>query len=475
MKLYETLAQNIAERIEQGYFQPGDKLPSIRQMSAEHDVSISTAQEAYRLLEERYLAAARPKSGYYVLASNSSPTLPDISRPSQKPLLVSRWEQVVELLHSHEKNGMLALGKGVPDVSSNSLKPLLKITATISRRADIAQLTYDSLEGPEVLRHQIARLMVDSGCRLHPDDILITTGCQEALACSMRAIAKPGDIIASDSPGFYGAMQTIQAMGLKALEIPTHPETGISLEALELALEQWPIKILQLNPACNNPLGYTMPDAHKVRLMALAKQYDLLIIEDDIYGDLAYSYPRPRSLKSYDTEGRVLFCSSFSKTLSPAFRTGWCAPGRYLQQVKHMKYVSTACSSTLQPRAIAEFIAQGHYERHLRKMRGQYVQGRDRMIEWVQRYFPEGTRMSHPQGSFLLWVELPKALDSNDLNRALLSEKVSIAPGILFTAANKYRNCLRLNYAQRADDKIHQAVKTIGETAKKLLRQTARD
>ena len=469
MKLYESLAHTLSERIENGYFQPGDKLPSVRKMREEHDVSIATVQEAYRLLEDRHMIEARPKSGYYVLAQKDTHSLPDISRPEQKPLEISRWELVLNLLHSHERDGILALGKGTPDVTSPSLKPLVKLLADASRRANAAELTYDSLQGITALRHQIARIMVDSGCRLHPDDIILTTGCQEALTSSLRSVAKEGDVIACDSPVYYGFAQVMQAMGLKSLELPTHPETGISLEALELALDQWPIKVIQLNPICNNPLGYVMPDENKQRLIEIANERDLFIIEDDIYGDLAYSYPRPRSIKSFDTEGRVLFCSSFSKTLSPSFRTGWCAPGRLFQQILHMKYVSTACGSILQPKAIAEFIAQGYYERHLRKVRAQYQQSRDRMKEWVCRYFPEGARVTLPAGGFLLWVELPKSIDTVKLNQALDKHNISIAPGELFTATDKYKHCLRLNYSAQSSDNIHEGIKTIGEEAKAML------
>lgn len=466
MKLYESLAQTLAERIEQGYYQAGDKLPSLRKMSKEHQVSVATVQEAYYLLEDRYLIQSRPKSGYYILPKHSDSPIPETTRPEQKPLTVARWELVLELLNIHDRDRHLSLGRATPNVTLSSLQPLLKLTADLSRRADIRQLTYDSLQGSSELRHQIARLMVDSGCRLHPDDIVVTTGCQEALTCSMRALTSPGDIVASESPTYYGSMQTVQALGLKMLEIPTSPETGISLDALELALEQWPIKILQVTPSCNNPTGHTMPDANKQRLLEMANEHDIAIIEDDIYGDLAYQYPRSRSIKSFDTQGRVLFCSSFSKTLSPAFRTGWCAPGRYIQQVKHMKYVSTACNSILQPRAIAEFIAQGYYERHIRKCRSQYLRNRDRMLEWVNSYFPEGTKMSYPKGGFLLWVELPKRVDTVVLNEKLQKENISIAPGILFTAAEKYQNCIRLNYALDTSEEVEAAIKMIGEIAK---------
>ena len=472
MKLYENLANELTQRIQNGYFQPGDKLPSIRQMSQQHTVSISTVQEAYALLEENQMVEVRPKSGYYVVGKTVIPEPPRVSRAKVKPLKVSRWDMVVNLLYSHESAGELAFGKGTPDVSGDTLKPMLKITQEISRRRDITLLTYDSLQGASELRLQIARIMIDSGCHIHPDDIVLTTGCQEALTCSMRSVAQAGEIIAIESPSYYGSMQTIQALGLKALEIPTHPETGISIEALEMALEQWPIKVLQVTPTGNNPMGYIMPDAHKERLVTLANQYDFTIIEDDIYGDLSYTYPRPRSIKSFDTEGRVIFCSSFSKTLSPAFRTGWCVPGRHIEQFKHMKYVSTACSSVLQPRVIAEFIAQGYYEKHLRKMRTQYVRGRDNMIECIARYFPEGTRMSYPQGSFLMWVELPAKVTVVALNEIIETKhSISIAPGILFTATKKFENCMRLNFNNKDVKLVQGALEIIGAEAKKLCEQ----
>ncbi|NVJ11385.1 PLP-dependent aminotransferase family protein, partial [Myxococcus sp. AM001] len=172
--------------------------------------------------------------------------------------------------------------------------------------------TYGCIYGHLGMREQISRLMLDSGCSLSPQEIIVTTGCHEALSAAIRAVCEPGDIVAVDSPSFHGVMQALKGFGMKALELPTDPITGISLEALELALEQWPIKAIQLTPTCNNPQGYIMPDANKRALLALAQRYDVAIIEDDVYGDLAYSYPRPRTIKSYDEDGRVLLCSSFS-------------------------------------------------------------------------------------------------------------------------------------------------------------------
>ncbi|WP_161628440.1 PLP-dependent aminotransferase family protein [Pseudomonas cremoricolorata] len=473
MTLYMNLAQLLGARIEQGLYRPGQRLPSVRSLSVEHGVSLSTVQQAYRLLEDNGLVSPRAKSGYFVNEGRSQPALPAISRPVQRPVDISQWEQVLELVRSTPSPEVIQLGRGMPDVDTPTLKPLLRSLAQLSRRQDMPGLYYDTIQGNLHLREQIARLMLDSGCQLGPADLVVTTGCHEALSCSIRAVCEPGDIVAVDSPSFHGAMQTLKGLGMKALEIPTDPLTGISLEALELALEQWPIKLIQITPNCNNPLGYIMPEARKKALLNLAQRFDVAILEDDVYGDLAYTYPRPRTLKSFDDDGRVLLCSSFSKTLAPGLRVGWVAPGRYLERVLHMKFIGTG-STAVQPQlAIADFIAGGHYQPHLRRMRSQYQRGRDVMSDWVARYFPPGTRVSRPQGGFVLWVELPESFDTLRLNRILLEQGVQIAVGSIFSASGKYRHCLRMNYAGRPSAQIEAAVRTVGESAQRLLAEQA--
>lgn len=474
MTLYVNLAELIGARIEQGLYRPGDRLPSVRALSVEHGVSLSTVQQAYRVLEDHGLAAPRPKSGYFVPDHRPLPALPDVSRPAQRPVDISQWDQVFELVRSVPRKDVVQLGRGMPDVGSPTLKPLLRSLAQLSRRQDMPGLYYDTVAGTEALREQVARLMLDSGCSLSTADLVITTGCQEALSISVRAVCQPGDIVAVESPSFHGAMQTLKGLGMKALEIPTDPLTGISLEALELALEQWPIKLIQLTPSCNNPLGYIMPEARKRALLTLAQRFDVAILEDDVYGDLAYTYPRPRTIKSFDDDGRVLLCSSFSKTLAPGLRVGWVAPGRYLERVMHMKYISTGYTATQPQLAIADFIEGGHYQPHLRRVRGQYQRARDQMIDWVSRYLPAGTRASRPQGGFVLWVELPESFDTLRLNRALLEQGVQIAVGSIFSASGKFRNCLRMNFAARATAEIEAAVRKVGETAIRLLAEDER-
>ncbi|TBU96958.1 aminotransferase-like domain-containing protein [Phytopseudomonas dryadis] len=476
MTLYVNLAELLGARIEQGLYRPGDRLPSVRALSLEHGVSLSTVQQAYRHLEDRGLATPRPKSGYFVPPGRDKPALPRISRTAQRPVEVSQWDQVLEQIGMQPNNDFIQLGRGRPDIDSPTLRPLLRSLSRLSRKQDLQTLTYGSIRGDQRLREQIARLLLDSGCQVTFEDIVITTGCHEALSAAIRAICAPGDIVAVDSPSFHGVMQALKGFGMKALELPTDPLTGISLDALELALEQWPIKAIQLTPNCNNPLGYIMPEANKRALLALAQRYDVAIIEDDVYGELAYNYPRPRSIKSYDEDGRVLLCSSFSKTLAPGLRVGWIAPGRYLDRVLHMKYMGTGTTAQLPQLALAEYIEGGHYEPHLRRMRMQYARGRDQMIDWVSRYFPAQTRVSRPLGSFMLWVEMPEGFDSQRLNRELAPYKIQIAPGSIFSAAGKYRNCLRMNYAAKPSAAIEAAVRQVGASVARLLEDNhARD
>lgn len=470
MKRYDQVAQALTQRIEQGQYRIGDRLPSVRALCRELGVSVSTVQEAYRRLEESGLAEARPRSGYYVLPRPTPSVLPKVSRPNQRPLDVSQWDQVLELVApSPVDDHVLMLGRGIPDLTAASLRPLQRQLATLYRRVAAHGLNYDGLQGSLELRRQIVRLAAKSGCLLSPDDVLITTGCQEALSLALRILTEPGDVVAVDSPSFYGTMQILKAQQLKALEMPTDPSSGISLEALELALEQWPIKAIQVTPTCNNPLGYTMPEARKRALVALARRFDVAIVEDDIYGDLSFDTPRPRTLKSFDDDGRVLLCSAFSKTLVPGLRVGWMAPGRYRDQALHMKYVSTGASATLPQLAVAEFVQLGHYERHLREMIRQYRQHRDIMIDWVTRYFPAGTGISYPQGGFLLWLELSNDIDCVRLKERLVDEGLHVTPGSLFSASGKYRHCLRLNYAMALTPAVEAGVRRVGEAASTLL------
>ena len=475
MTRYQHLACLLPDRIAQGLYRTGERLPSVRTLSSEHGVSISTVQQAYHLLEEKQLIVPQPRSGYFVATHKATPPMPALTRPVQRPVEVTQWDSVLELLSSRTSGDVMQLGSGMPDLTQPTLKPLWKIMSRLAQKQQTELLNYDSLLGVSALREQVARLTIDSGCQLTAEDIVITTGCHEALSVSIRAVCAPGDIIAVESPAFHGTMQTLRGLGIRVIEIPTDSVTGISLEALELAFEQWPIKAVVVVPNCNNPLGFIMPEARKRALLALAQRVDAAIIEDDVYGELAWDYPRPVTLKSLDMDGRVLLCSSFSKTLAPGLRVGWVAPGRYRDRVLHMKYIGTGSTATLPQHTVAEFIRQGHYLPHLRRMRQVYQRNYETFSCWVRHYFPCGICVSRPQGGFLMWIELPEAFDAVRLNAELREASLQVAVGSLFSAAGKYRNCLRLNYGLPMNEQTEQALARLGMAVERAMQACSSD
>jgi len=463
MTRYQHLANLLAERIEQGLYRHGEKLPSVRALSQEHGVSISTVQQAYQTLETLQLITPQPRSGYFIAPRKAQPPVPAMSRPVQRPVDVTHWDQILTMLDARHDKSIIPFGGGSPDITQPSLKPLWREMTRLVQHHASDIFSYDELAGRRELREQIARLMLDSEAVVSADDIIITSGCHAALAIALLAVCKPGDIVAIESPSFYGTMQLLRGFDIKAIEIPTDPQTGISVEALEMALEQWPIKGVILVPNCNNPLGFIMPDARKRAVLALAQRHDIVIFEDDVYGELANDYPRPRTIKSWDIDGRVLLCSSFTKTIAPGLRVGWIVPGRYHDRVLHMKYAATGTNVPTTQLAVAAFVREGHYHRHMRRMRQIYQSNMETYTCWLRQYFPCGICVTRPEGGFMLWVELPEMVDMVCVAKQLCELKIQVAPGSLFSASGKYRNCLRVNCALPTTEKHREVMEKLGE------------
>ena len=271
-------------------------------------------------------------------------------------------------------------------------------------------------------------------------------------------MTQPGDLVAIESPTFYGLLQALDFLGLEVLEIPTHPQVGISLDALQLALERWPVRACVATPNFSNPLGHCMPDANKRALVDLLAAHQVPLIEDDVYGDLGFEALRPAPCKALRPEADILYCASFSKSLSPGLRVGWMAPGRHQARVEYLKYVHNMAVATVPQWAVAELLQDGSYERHLRRMRGSYARAVNRMIDGVRRHFPSGTRVSQPAGGFVVWVELAPNVDSLEVARRARQQGITIAPGPIFSATQKYRNCMRLSCACPWDERIERAL-----------------
>jgi DNA-binding transcriptional MocR family regulator len=448
MPRYEQLAGDISRQIEKGAFRVGDRLLSVRQASSELGLSVSTVLQAYHRLEAQGWIEARPQSGYYVRPRQAAaPPEPDLSASSIEPKQVSIDELMLRMLHESTLPGVVQFGAAIPDPDLLPLKKLNRLMAAAGRTNDLRLRSIGTPEGIQELREAVARRVLRSGAELRPDEILITNGTMEAISLALQVVCQPGDLAAIESPTYFGVLQALETHHLRALEIPTHHETGISLEALRFALEHHPVKALVLVPNFSNPLGSLMPGENKRLLVELLEAYDIPLIEDDIYGELHFDQARPKVVRAYDNAGRVLLCSSFSKDISPSYRLGWVAPGRYFEQMRRKKMALNLGTAPLPQMAVAAFMASGGYDLHLRRLRREYEVRMRLMGQAVLKYFPEGTRVTSPRGGYVLWVQLPGEVDSLRLYDPALRMGISIAPGYMFSTTPKYSNYIRLNAA----------------------------
>ncbi|RYX82271.1 PLP-dependent aminotransferase family protein [bacterium] len=471
--LYEQVASRFVSLIEKGTLQVGERVPSVRRMAAQEGVSISTVVHAYRALEDEGWLEARPQSGYYVRRKVATPAPmsrhlpllpePDVSCPECEPTPVSIVDISMRVAHVIRDPNMIQLGMAVCDPNIHPTKQLNRMLQEVARSCSNAGNTYNTAPGAPEVRAAIAARSLSAGCALGPDDVVMTLGCLEALNLCLRAVCEPGDTVVLESPTYFSALQAIEVLGLRALEVPTHPRDGIVLEALEEVLEREPVKACLLMPCFSNPLGSRMPEENKKRLVEMLRERQIPLIEDDIWADTSFEDPRPKAAKAYDEDGWVMLCSSFSKTLGPGYRVGWAAPGRWRRKVEYLKLVTNVGNPPLTELAVAEFLKRGGYDHHLRRVRRLFAEGVECGLRAVGCYFPEGTRVTRPRGGHMLWVELPPKVDGLELFEAALRVNISIAPGQIFSSRHSSHRFIRLNCAYHPPDVIETALKTLGQ------------
>lgn len=466
--LYREVAGRIAALVAGGTFRTGDRLPSIREMSRQAQVSINTVKVAYSHLEDQCLIEARPQSGYYVCPKPLQlPKEPTISPRNIGPQEISSSDLIVRMMKDILDSRKVQFGAAIPDPQLIPAQKLGRILAGVCRSHAPESAGYATSPGNKQLRSQIARWMLKAGCTLNPDELIITTGASEAVFLALQVLCKPGDTVAIGSPIYFNFVQMLQLLGLKVIEIPTSPTEGLHLDSLRHALRTNKIACCIVISNFDNPLGSSLTDGKKQKLAKLLTESGVPLIEDDINGDLGHNDERPSVAKAWDREGNILLCSSFSKTLAPGYRVGWIAPGRYLEATLHRKLVSNIASASPTQLAVAQFLADGGYAHHLRVIRKAYATKLAQMADAIGRYFPAGTRVTRPTGGFSLWLELPVDVDTMALYARAEAEKIIIAPGRIFSNSGKFANCLRLNGAFWSEEN-RWAVKSLGRMAGEL-------
>jgi DNA-binding transcriptional MocR family regulator len=455
--------------IGQGTLRPGERIPSVRKFSRQERVSIATVTQAYRVLENRRLIEARPQSGYYVSPQRwTPPAEPAKTQPPLTPSAIQGAALTMQLIRAIQDPALVRLGATLPSPELFPTLELNRIGAAVGRRFPKMGNSFEPPPGHAGLRRQLARRALEYGCALNPDDLVITCGATEALCLSLRAVTKRGDCVAIESPTFFGILQIIETLGLRACEIPTYPREGICIDELVRRLDRCAVKACVFTPNFSNPLGSCMPEWKKELLVKVLAERGIPLIEDDIYGNLPFQEPRPKVCKAFDKQGLVLLCDSFTKTLAPGYRVGWVAPGRFRERVEYLKYVGSGANPMLPQMCLAEYLATGAYERHLRKVRRLYCEQLQQMSRAIGEHFPEGTKVTRPQGGLALWLELPPRTNSLALYERALKERISIAPGPMFSPTQKFKNFVRLNCGNVWSAEIESAVQRLGKLAKAL-------
>jgi DNA-binding transcriptional MocR family regulator len=430
---------------------------------------MSTAFQAYYSLESKGLIEARPQSGYYVRFSrNHLMDLPKVCEPPDDAIPVSVDEMINNVYQDINREKILNFSMGAPSVQLLPMAKLNKAVMHALRESKTSCLHYENVQGNLSLRRQIARQAFNWGGTPTEDDIVVTAGAVEALSLCVKAITNPGDAIAIESPTYFAIFQVMESHGLKVVEIPTDPVTGVDLVYLENAISRFDIKACLFVNNFNNPLGSCMPDEKKKQLVEMLARKEIPLIEDDIYGELYFGKTRPKTCKTFDKKGLVLHCASFSKSLAPGFRVGWAIPGKFKERVISLKRMHTVSTSTLTQAAVADFLSNGRFELHLRHLRKDLYTQSLRYLQAISEYFPEDTRVTRPQGGFVLWIEMNKKINAYKLHKRALKHKIGIVPGQIFSSQGRFENCFRISFGEPWSDEIGGGIQTLGRLMREM-------
>lgn len=464
---YQGIAHIIKELIENGTFKAGEQLPSLRNLASEYGVSLNTSIRAYAELESEGLITSRARSGYIVTGFQPNPITATTS-PDKHACPLEVTELIEKVFFDMNDKSIMRFSDGTPD---SKLLPLAKMNKNIiqaTRSIEGNGMRYEPLQGNVRLRRNVSKFAYAWGSRLTEDDLITTTGVTNAVALALSVLTRPGDAVAVESPCYFVFLQLANSLGLKVIELPTHPVTGIDIAALKDVATEIRACILVSN--FSNPLGCCMTDEKKQAIVELLADNNVPLIEDDLYGDIYFGTQRPRPCKAWDTGGNVLWCSSVSKSLAPGYRVGWIAPGKFKDKLLGRKHIMEWSMPSPTQEAVALFMEKDRYELHLRKLRKELHSNSLRFQDTILHYFPQGTKVSSPQGGFMLWVELPEYVDSIRLFNIAMDEKISIAPGRLFTLQEQYLNCIRLSFGHIWSSEVEKNLIRLGELAKQLSR-----
>ncbi len=469
---YQTVEKHITTLVAGEALKPGEKLPSLRSLSRQLNVSISTISQAYLGLEKRGIIESRERSGFYLSAGAMQlPEPASRPRPALVPTISKRSDLIQTVLEALGNPELLPFGVVCPAEELMPSKTLARITSAALRSNPAQAMDYAPVNGNLELRQQLALRSLNAGFSVPPEEILITSGAMEGVSIALRALTRPGDNVLIQSPSYFCFLQLLENCGLRAIEIPSST-SGIDPQDVKNAIEQFDIRATILVPNFNNPDGSLTETAAKQEVVRLLAERNIPLVEDDVYGDLYFGDRRPTTCKSFDEQRQVILCSSFSKTVAPGYRVGWMIPGRYYAKALDIKTTTNICTASPNQIAIANFLREGYYERHLRRLRTAVQNQMETLLHSLRRYFPDETRAGFPEGGAAIWVELPAPIDAVEYFHQARQQGIGLAPGPIFSTQEKYNNFIRLSCNGVWNSALEEGIKQLGELAKRMLKES---
>ncbi len=452
---YKLIADQIIQDIKTNKLSLGQRLPSLRQLRKQQGISMTTALNSYRSLEERGWIVTSPKSGFFVSTpfdASDIPRLPQFLSSAKGISLEGQYSS----LQAECVDGPFGISRLNPEyVPLTTLKRSIK---RITQRGDDLLQSYANPQGLSSLRNAIAEHFGAQGFSLAENELCITSGCMDAIRISLLATSKPGDAIAVSSPCFDGLLDLLRSMQRQVVEIPCTSD-GVDIQQLEAQFANDQVAAALFSSSHMNPHGISLSVEQKRSLAELANRYRMPIIEDDVYGELGFDNSFPLPIKHWDENGYVLWCSSISKTLASGLRIGWCSAGRYLNTCRSICVTESLGKNGLMQASLADFIAAGHYKRHLQSITRKILANTVAYRQLLLDRLPQGSAISAPRGGLVLWVQVPR-LDDARLRELAAAAKLDLRLGGQFTSRRFYRDCFRIN-AGWGLDQMHDETRNI--------------
>ncbi len=457
---YQSLAQQLAQKIYSGELTVGQRLSSLRQFAEQQSISLNTAKSCYELLEAQGLIYVKEKSGYFVQSQQDAQRIAVPDHPSfpSRPREVSNLELQIQIHEASANNRLVHLGSIQLSPDFVPVEALRRSIQRALKHCKPEDFLYNNRQGHPTLREALSAHWAEDGFYIAKEDIYISNGCMPALSMMIQSVSHEGDSIIVPTPNYNGQLQLLALLKRKIIEIPANTE-GFDLQRLEQAMQKSGAKVCLLTANFQNPLGFCLSNAEKEKIAQLAEKYQCYVIEDDIYAECTFNAKRPLPIKYWDRAGYVIYCSSISKSLSPSYRLGWfCLP----QRLKHLHaklILQNVSVNTPLQLGLADLIFSRAYRQHLSELRPKLMAQVEQYRQFISQAF-QGVeiRLNQPQGSYALWLQFPEQVDSLALYYHAQKHSINIVPGLIFGEDNRYNNCIRLNAGHQLSDEIRAAI-----------------